>query len=75
MSIFDEKSGKIELFEDLFQTNSKILNQLAEEDKINNFQSFMRGDSLQTFINITNPNRDKLGEVLTVFRRKYVKPQ
>ena len=35
----------------------------------------MRGDSLQTFKNITNPNREDLGEILTVFRRKYVKPQ
>ena len=35
----------------------------------------MRGDALQTFKNITSPNRESLGEMLTVFRRKYVKPQ
>ena len=35
----------------------------------------MRGDALQTFKNITSPNRENLGENLTVFRRKYVKPQ
>ena len=35
----------------------------------------MRGDALQTFKNITSPNRENLGETLTVFRRKYVKPQ
>ena len=35
----------------------------------------MRGDALQTFKNITSPNRENLGEFLTVFRRKYVKPQ
>ena len=35
----------------------------------------MRGDAPQTFKNITSPNREKLGEILTVFRRKYVKPQ
>ena len=35
----------------------------------------MRGDALQTFKTMTNPNREKLGEILTVFRRKYVKPQ
>ena len=35
----------------------------------------MRGDALQTFKNITSPNREKFGEILTVFRRKYVKPQ
>ena len=35
----------------------------------------MRGDALQTFKNITSPNRETLREILTVFRRKYVKPQ
>ena len=35
----------------------------------------MRGDALQTFEDITSHNRETLGEILTVFRRKYVKPQ
>ena len=35
----------------------------------------MRGDALQTFKNNTSPNRDNLGEILTLLRRKYVKPQ
>ena len=35
----------------------------------------MRGDALQTFKNVTTPNRENLGEILTVFRRKYVKSQ
>ena len=34
----------------------------------------MRGDALQTFKNIGSPNRENLTEILTVFRRKYVKP-
>ena len=75
MPTFDGKSEKFELFEDLFQTSLKIHNQLTEEDKINYFHSLMRGDALQTFKNITSPNRETLGEILTVFRRKYVKPQ
>ena len=75
MPTFDRKSEKTELFEGLFQTRLKIHNQLTEEDKINYFQSLMRGDALQTFTNITSPNRENLGEILTVFRRKYVKPQ
>ena len=75
MPTFDGKSEKFELFEDLFQTSPKIHNQLTEEDKINYFHSLMRGDALQTFKNITSPNRENLGEILTVFRRKYVKPQ
>ena len=35
----------------------------------------MRGDTLQTFKNITSLNRENLGKILTVFRRNYVKPQ
>ena len=75
MPTFDGKSEKFELFEDLFQTSLKIHNHLTEEDKIIYFHSLMRGDALQTFKNITSPNRENLAEILTVFRRKYVKPQ
>ena len=75
MLTFDGKSEKFELFEDLFQTSLKIHNQLAEEDKKYYFLSVMRGDAIQTFKNIGSPNRENLTEILTVFRRKYVKPQ
>ena len=74
MPTFDGKSEKFELFEDLFQTSLKIHNQLTEEDKIYYCHSLMRGDALQTFKNISSPNRENLTEILTVFRRKYVKP-
>ena len=75
MPMFDGKSEKFELFEDLFQMSLKIHNQLTEEDKIHYFHSLMRGDALHTFKNITSPNRENFGEILTVFRRNYVKPQ
>ena len=75
MPTFDGKSEKFELFEDLFQTSLKIHNQLTEGDKVNYFHSLMRGDALQTFKNISSLNREKLAEILTVFRRKHVKPQ
>ena len=75
MPTFDGKSEKFDLFEDLFQTSLKIHKQLTEEDKINYFHSLMRGDALQTFKNIGSPNRENLTEILTVFRRKYVKSQ
>ena len=75
MPTFDGNSKKFELFEDLLQTSLKIHNQLTEEYKINYFHSLMRGDALQTFKNITSSNRENLREILTVFRRKYVKPQ
>ena len=35
----------------------------------------MHGNDLQTFKNITSPNRENLGEIQTVFRGKYVQPQ
>ena len=75
MPTFNGKSEKFELFEDLFQTSLKIQNQLTEEDRIKNFNSLMRDDGLQTFKNITSPNRENLGELLSMFRTKYVKPQ
>ena len=75
MPTFDRKSEKFELFEDLFQTSLKIHNQKREEDKINHFHSFTLDEALQTFKNITSPNRENLEEILTVFRRKYLKPQ
>ena len=75
MPTFDGISEKFQLFEDLIQTRLKIHNQLTEEVTINYFHSLMRGDALQTFKNITSPNRENLGEILTVFRRNYVKTQ
>ena len=75
MPTFDWKSEKFELFEDLFQTSLKIHNQLTEEDKIYYFHSVMHGDALHTFRNIGSPNRENLTEILTVFRRKHLKPQ
>ena len=75
MPTFDGKSEKFELLEDLFQTSLKIHNELTESDRINYFHCLMRGDALQTFKNINDPTRENLGEILAVFRRKYVKPQ
>ena len=75
MPTFDGKTEKFELFEDFFQTSLKIHNQLTEDDRINSFHSLMRGDAPQTFENINGPTRENLGEILAVFRRKYVKPQ
>ena len=75
MPTFDGKSEKFELFEDLFETSLKIHNQLTEDDRNNYFHSLMRGDALKTFKNNNGPTRENLGEILAVFRRKYVKPQ
>ena len=74
MPTFDRKSQKLALFEDLFQRSFKTHNQLTEENKRDSFHSLLRGDALQTFKNVSRPNRENLLEILTVFRRKYVKP-
>ena len=75
MPTFDGKTEKFEFFEDLFQTSLRIHNLLTEDDRINFFHSFMRGDALQTFKNINDPTRENLEEIVAVLRRKYVKPQ
>ena len=58
MPTSDAKSEKLEMFEDLFQTSLKTRNQHTEEDKINYFYSRMRSDALQTFKDITSPNKE-----------------
>ena len=55
ISTFDGKSEKFELFEDLFRTSLELQNQLIEGDKINYFQSLMRGHAVQTFKNNNGP--------------------
>ena len=76
MSTFDRKSEKFDLFEDLFQTRLQVHNQHTEEEKNKLLPlSFMLGDALQKFKNITSYNRENLGEILTVFRKKHEKPQ
>ena len=75
VSTCNGKSEKVKMFEDLFQTSLEIHNELTEEKKTNYFHSLMRGDALQMFENISSANREKLGEIMTVFRRKYVKTQ
>ena len=73
MSTFDGKSERFQLFKDIFQTILKIYNQLTEDEKIKYFLSLMKGDALLTVINRNSPTRENSGEILAVFRRKYVK--
>ena len=73
--IFDGKSEKFELFEDLFHTMIKMQPEMTEQMKINHFHSLLRKNALQTFRNINSTNRQTLEDVLVIFRRKYVKPE
>ena len=76
LSTFDVKCEKFELFKDIFQTNLRFHNQQTEDDKILIFHCLSRIDSLQTFRNISRPNRENLGNLgtfLVAFSRKNVK--
>ena len=75
MRLFDGKSEKFELFEDLFPTSLKVHNHLTEDDRINYIHSLMRRDALHTFKNNNGTTQKNLGEFLAVIRRKFVKPQ
>ena len=73
--IFDGKNEKFELFEDLFHTMLKMQPEMTEAMKINHFHAHLRKEALQTFRNINASNKKTLGDVLIVFRRKFVKPE
>ena len=73
--VFDGKSDKFELFEDLFHTMLCVQPDLTEAMKINLFHAHLRKNALQTFRNINTANRQTLEDILVIFRRKYVKPE
>ena len=72
---FDGKNEKFELFEDWFHTLIKMQPGITEDMKINLFHAHLRKTALQTFHNISSQNKNKLEDILVVFRRKYVKPE
>ena len=73
--VFDGKTDKFELFEDLFHTMLRMQPDLTEPMKINLFHAHLRKNALQTFRNINTANRQTLEDILVIFRRKYVKPE
>ena len=73
--IFDGKNEKIELFEDLFHKMLKMQPEMTEAMKVIHFHAHLRKEALQTFRNISAPNKKTHDDVLIVFRRKYVKPE
>ena len=62
-------------FENFSGKSLQIHNQLREEERTHYFNSLMRGDALQTLKNLSILSRESLAEILTVFHRKYMKPQ
>ena len=66
LPVFDGKSKKCELFEDLFRNNIKMYPHCTKIRKINYFHSFLRANALQAYCNIEDSNNDYLEEILTL---------
>ena len=71
LPVFDGKSEKFELFEDLFRNNMKMYPQLTEIQKINYFELQHRGNALQAYCNLDDTKKDNLEEVVTAFERRF----
>ena len=69
------RNGKFEHFEDLSTTSLKVYPNISEDEQIHYFHSLLRGDSFQTYRNVTDTNRASLEDIITTFRRRYVRPQ
>ena len=75
MPTFDGRNDQFEHFEDLFMTSLKVYPNISEEEQIHYFHSLLRGEALQTYGNMTDANRASLDDIITTFRRRYVRPQ
>ena len=71
LPVFDGKSEKLELFEDLFRNNIKMYPHLTGTQKINYFHSLLRGNALQAYCNLDGTKKDNLEEVITAFKRRF----
>ena len=71
--LFDGKNEKFKLFEDLFHKMLKVQSEMTEAMKSNHSHAHLRKEALQTFRIITPSNKKTLDDVLTLFRRKYLK--
>ena len=57
LPVFDGKSEKVELFEDLFRNNIKMYPHLTESQTINYFHSLLRGNALQAYCNLDDAKK------------------
>ena len=71
LPVFDGKSEKFELFEDLFRNNIRMYPQLSEVQKINYLHSLLRGNALQAYCNLDDTKKDNIEEVITAFKRRF----
>ena len=75
MPTFDGRNDKFEHFEDLSTTSIKVHPNISEEEQIHYFHSLLKGEALQTYRNMTDTNRSSLGDIISTFRKRYVRPQ
>ena len=71
LPVFDGKSEKFELFENLFRNNIKMYPHLTETQKINYFHSLLRGNALQAYCNLDDTKKDNLEDIITAFKRRF----
>ena len=58
LPVFEGKSEKFDLFEDLLRNNIKMYPHLTEIQKINYFHSLLRGNALQAYCNLDDAKKD-----------------
>ena len=71
LPVFDGKSERFELFEDLFRNNIKMYPNITEIQKIKYFHSLLRGNALQAYCNMDVAKKDNLEDVITAFKRRF----
>ena len=71
LPVFDGKSEKFEIFEDLFRNNIKMYPHLTEIQKIKYFHSLLRGNVLQAYCKLDDAKKDNLEEIITAFKRRF----
>ena len=71
LHVFDFKSKKFELFQDLFRNTIKMYPNLTEIQKINYFHSLLRGNALQAYCNLDDAKKENLEEVIRAFKRRF----
>ena len=71
----NKKNEKFEYFEGLFHTTLRMQPNLRKDMKINHFHAHLRGLALKTIKNIHRTPTTTLGDILNVFKIKYVKPE
>ena len=72
LTVFDGKAEKFDPFQCLFNRSLQIYPHLTEQEKIKQFHPLMRGNALQTLVNILYPQKTTNNDVLAVYVRRFL---